>query len=76
MPPNVLPTVATKTANQNNSGFNLMYANKTGSEPRGKRVAEIKETKNTAGKPTVGSDSQTKKLCNSVSMFGHFRLLP
>ena len=75
MPPRVLPIVATKTAGQNMSGFNLMYPNKTGSEPSGKRVADIKEIEKTAGKPTVGRESQTKKLCKLVSMFDHFRLL-
>jgi hypothetical protein len=76
MPPKVLPIVATKTAGQNISGFSLIYPNRTGSEPNGKRVAEINEIEKTAGKPTAGRESQTKKLCKLVSMFEHFRLLP
>jgi hypothetical protein len=51
----VLPTVATKTAGQNNCGASFTNPNTAGSEPIGNSVADTSEITKTALSPTEGS---------------------
>ena len=56
-PPKVLPAVATKIAGQNKVGLSLTRPKTTGSEPRGNRVADMKDTTNTVLSPSWGRAS-------------------
>jgi hypothetical protein len=59
-PPNVLPAVAKKIAAQNKSGLSLTNQKTAGSEPKGKRVAEMNAMVKTVDKPCWGNASQAK----------------
>jgi polar amino acid transport system substrate-binding protein len=66
-PPKVLPKVATAMAGQNMVGSALTTKNTAGSDPKGSKVADTNEIKNTLIKPTSGTASIINKLRSNDS---------
>ncbi|MNN98108.1 hypothetical protein D3C81_2174150 [compost metagenome] len=66
-----MPAVATSSAGQNRSIFDLTTANTAGSEPSGNRVAETKLMMKTESSPTSGAATVARTHWTALSTMCH-----